>query len=80
MEQIESAPTVQKKQAGFLAAYREILPAVVRHPATWLLLVLWLASTAYLMAIGVVKVLMLLVAILENNPVFLIIPRPSSQK
>ncbi len=52
MKQVDHTLAVQEKQGGFLDAYRQVLPAVIRHPATYLLTLLWLLATIYLFAIG----------------------------
>ncbi len=74
MQQIEVTPAVQEKQGGLLAAYRETFPAIVRHPATWLLTLLWLAAAIYLLLLGVVSLWNFLLSCLSIAPLLLIIP------
>lgn len=52
MEQTEKNIPEQQERSSFFEAYRQTLAAVLRHPATWLLTLLWLATAAYLFSIG----------------------------
>jgi len=52
MKQIDTTFVAQEKQDSFLNAYRDVLPTVVRHPATWFFTVLYLIANMYLILAG----------------------------
>ncbi len=52
MTTIEKELDNKSERPGFFATYRQMLPAIIRHPATWLLAGLWLAAAIYLLASG----------------------------
>lgn len=58
----------------FFYAYRQMLPFVLRHPATWLLTVLWLASWLFLFMKGQPVLIGLPLTILNLLLVLLAIP------
>jgi len=52
MTQIDNISATRPKTGNFFVAYQQTLPAVFRHPATWLLALLWVLATGYLLTVG----------------------------
>jgi membrane protease YdiL (CAAX protease family) len=74
MEQVDRISSAQGTRSSFFEAYRQVLPAVLRHPATWLLAFLMLSASVYLLMVGKASLLLFFLVGLTFAVLLVVIP------